>query len=371
MVISQSSTSLLDPVLASLSPEDAQVLDDIIAKAPSATTFTTIFKAYSEVLREKGLDPGEDVVYYKRLLKLGVIKGADWGTKWKTVKAQLPFVDNSSIRTRNSQKEFPSTSSSPFENDDVFLSTKIDEDTVTPISSNNLSFSGFKKPNLRRLKHPTRHKPKATSDTESSVFPVDGPQQTNRPFSGRSNPLNSSRVQSPVKHISGPPKGVHPVNEKEAWKKVEETRLAREADYFRRQSLLSASFHTWRRGLEWIYVSFFDSDSYISRAIDIRQTTHHQIDEARTSIQLQIHFSRWKNRLLTHRLQIQEVETTREKRILYIMLQHWYKSLSKRRIRKFNRELNSKLCDFQGKCQQRIYRDAWRVRSYHSVRRFI
>ena len=80
------------PELLHLSSEDVDILDAIIARAGhSATTFFTVFKAYSDVLGERGLHP-QEVVYYGKLLKLGTLKGKNWGEKWKTVKAHLDSV---------------------------------------------------------------------------------------------------------------------------------------------------------------------------------------------------------------------------------------------------------------------------------------
>lgn len=80
------------PELEHLSPEDIDILDAVIDRAgPSATTFFKIFKAYSDVLKERGLDP-QEVVYYGKLLKLGNLKGKDWAEKWRVVKAQATLV---------------------------------------------------------------------------------------------------------------------------------------------------------------------------------------------------------------------------------------------------------------------------------------
>ena len=88
------SRSAIAPELLHLSSEDVEILDAIIARAGhSATTFFTVFKAYSDVLGERGLHP-QEVVYYGKLLKLGTLKGKNWGEKWKTVKAQLDSVSS-------------------------------------------------------------------------------------------------------------------------------------------------------------------------------------------------------------------------------------------------------------------------------------
>jgi protein SFI1 len=86
------SHSVIAPELLHLCSEDVDILDAIIGRAGhSATTFFAVFKAYSDVLGERGLHP-QEVVYYGKLLKLGTLKGKNWGEKWETVKAQLGSV---------------------------------------------------------------------------------------------------------------------------------------------------------------------------------------------------------------------------------------------------------------------------------------
>ena len=89
---SESGHEFVAPELQHLTPDDIDILDAVIQRAGSAaTTFFTIFKAYSDVLQERGLDP-QEVVYYGKLLKLGTLKGRNWGEKWEMVKAQVEPV---------------------------------------------------------------------------------------------------------------------------------------------------------------------------------------------------------------------------------------------------------------------------------------
>lgn len=89
---SESGHEFVAPELQHLTPDDIDILDAVIQRAGSAaTTFFTIFKAYSDVLQERGLDP-QEVVYYGKLLKLGTLKGRNWGEKWGMVKAQVEQV---------------------------------------------------------------------------------------------------------------------------------------------------------------------------------------------------------------------------------------------------------------------------------------
>ncbi|KAI0316688.1 Sfi1 spindle body protein-domain-containing protein [Amylostereum chailletii] len=80
------------PELASLTPDEISFIEAVIGRAsPSATTFLSVFKAYNDVLQERGLDPQNEVVYYGKLLKLGTLKGANWGEKWQMVKVQYGY----------------------------------------------------------------------------------------------------------------------------------------------------------------------------------------------------------------------------------------------------------------------------------------
>jgi protein SFI1 len=75
--------------LQALTRQDIEFLDAVIERAsPTATTFLTVFKAYNDILNERGMDPQNEVVYYGKLLKLGTLKGKSWGDKWRMVKLQ-------------------------------------------------------------------------------------------------------------------------------------------------------------------------------------------------------------------------------------------------------------------------------------------
>lgn len=83
------SSAISSSELQGLTPQDIEFLDAVIQRAsPSATTFLSVFKAYNDVLNERGLDPQNEVTYYGKLLKLGTLKGKSWGDKWRMVKLQ-------------------------------------------------------------------------------------------------------------------------------------------------------------------------------------------------------------------------------------------------------------------------------------------
>ena len=96
------SSALSIAELATLTSDEIEFLDAVISRAPaSATTFIHIFKAYNEVISERGLDAENEVDYYKKLLKIGTLKGENWASKWRAVKAQNGYIATSTpARTR-------------------------------------------------------------------------------------------------------------------------------------------------------------------------------------------------------------------------------------------------------------------------------
>ncbi|KAI0273395.1 hypothetical protein BC834DRAFT_921486 [Gloeopeniophorella convolvens] len=90
------SSAFSAPELTRLTPAEVEFLDAVISRAPpSATTFIHIFKAYNDVLSERGLDAESEVDYYKKLLKIGTLKGDNWASKWRAVKVQNGYADTS------------------------------------------------------------------------------------------------------------------------------------------------------------------------------------------------------------------------------------------------------------------------------------
>lgn len=89
------SSAVSAPELSSLTPDQIDFIEAVISRAsPSATTFLTVFKAYNDVLNDRGLDPANEVVYYGKLLKLGTLKGKNWGDKWDSVKERCGYVSS-------------------------------------------------------------------------------------------------------------------------------------------------------------------------------------------------------------------------------------------------------------------------------------
>ena len=89
------------PELVGLSAKEIDFIDEVIGRAPAtASTFLTVFKAYNDVLQERGLDPQNEVVYYGKLLKIGTLKGKNWADKWNVVKEQQGYIPKAGAGAR-------------------------------------------------------------------------------------------------------------------------------------------------------------------------------------------------------------------------------------------------------------------------------
>lgn len=92
---------IIAPELIGLSAEEIDFIDEVVTLAPpSASTFLTVFKAYNDVLQARGLDPRNEVVYYQKLLKIGMIKGKTWRDKWSILKEHQGYVPKASTSSR-------------------------------------------------------------------------------------------------------------------------------------------------------------------------------------------------------------------------------------------------------------------------------
>ena len=266
-ILDDSVSTSVHAVLASLKPEDVKVIDAIIGRASSATTFLTVFKAYNEVLAELNLDAEEDVVYYKFLLKLGVVRGRTWGEKWSSAKTQHGYQENlSHTSSRDSRTSFSQT---PKEKKFRGTSEQNLEKIVTKRKSRSLDYQE----GTEELT--SGHS--FTSLTKSNAFQSTG---IRTPISKlHSEPSTSSTLIHPslhaLKSTGGLPLKPDPplkqyflqiapsstskanYDSDDAWEKLRLARYDRIADDFYTKNLLTKCLDVWRRGAEWIHVCVF------------------------------------------------------------------------------------------------------------------
>jgi protein SFI1 len=309
-------TSVMVPELKDLSAEDVELLDAVIQRAgPCATTFLTVFKAYSEILNERGLDPHE-VVCYGKLLKLGTLKGKNWGDKWMMVKDQydtvssVPKTATNLTGLKHDRFSTPTTIVSFKPSFDLHVPSN-DSETLNSHENDSVQLNSdvalideSNHPHARRafrsiaqsrrslnyseatLNDNTANVPRHTFTPRLPVVPFD----CNASVSGVSDVSEpvSSVIPSQIQHIPfrKPPslkkldavrtrlnmpsqitadvarkaiaqarklKG-SVVNEDDAWRKIKFQRDEQDADTFRQDRLMERCWEIWKQGFQWIIV---------------------------------------------------------------------------------------------------------------------
>lgn len=80
------------PELKDLSPKDVELIEAVMRRAgANATSFQSVLSSYNDILKERGLNAHE-AVYFAKLLKIGTLKGRNWGDKWDMVKEAYGYV---------------------------------------------------------------------------------------------------------------------------------------------------------------------------------------------------------------------------------------------------------------------------------------
>lgn len=313
------SSSLSIAELARLTPDEIEFLDAVISRAPpSATTFIHIFKAYNDVISERGLDAENEVEYYRKLLKIGTLKGENWASKWRAVKAQngytatpaptrarpplhnatpqarlpskvaplAPPVQSSTTarllqRLKTLQHEPTREPSEPSESapDDILSRTDVTDteaDTPAPPRGRPLSELTTTNNTLGLDVGATSSYPPSSTLAPSKAAGWRWPERD--PDIDKSVPfLTSTPPLSPrkMKQASRPTPVSHPTpitsatrrsladlrtphqraaDEDDAWNKIRVTQDEQSADRFRNARLLQRCFDVWKQGHNWIIV---------------------------------------------------------------------------------------------------------------------
>lgn len=306
-----SATSAIN--FASLSPQDVKIIDSIIQRAPpSATSFLAVFKAYNDVLQERGLDASQDVLYYRFLLKLGVLRGT-WGERWESLKSGGASRQNSRTEdydhdhtTEDTATELdfsearpPATprpqTARPLPSRSIPIIPRTTSVTPGPPPTRGRSFahpSGPSPPNPTQFRPvnltPSAHAGTRTIRGSSSSpsgppsyrtyppEPLDHPKTPKTPILSAQRSQEQPRLKTPI--AIPPPKtlaefaaaaaqagrlklptvpkqttpGGSAINAEETWKVL---RMEAEADDFRHFYLLKKCWDVWHSGLEWYEVS--------------------------------------------------------------------------------------------------------------------
>ncbi|KAG8941788.1 hypothetical protein FRC04_004107 [Tulasnella sp. 424] len=217
---------------AVLSPQDIEIIDSIIARTPPiAKEFLQVFNAYNQVLEEHGMDPSEDVVYYRYLLKLGVVRGS-WRERWESVKSSGGNTSASSS---------PSVGPPSYR-----LGTYLPETTEATKTPTSRSTPG-KLPAFA---------PESESTPRTKPVPFETPPPPNGPptlakFAEAAARAGKLKLASAGKKL--PPAATTPggsvINAEKTWKLLD---MEADADDWRRSRALKTCFYVWLGGLQWV-----------------------------------------------------------------------------------------------------------------------
>ncbi|KAG6818169.1 hypothetical protein H0H87_000074 [Tephrocybe sp. NHM501043] len=387
--ISRSSTNASVPELTGLTPDEIGLLDAVINRAgPSATTFLTVFKAYNDVLRERGLNP-QEVVYYGKLLKLGTMKGKNWGDKWNTVKSQhvdlQARVNNELQHNRHQLTSRPprreaQTNRPPPPSEDTFtLHSHVDDNEASTSSLNPSSptnrpqrlpraqttaswvSDGLKSSSLLLSPAtvpgaPSRKSRRAQhigpSDSEDNYVPSTPPSYLvtapHPQFTISPNP-NRIALESPAVTSATARKVIanarerrgSVVNQEDVWREIRMGRDEADADEFRRTRLLERCLEVWRQGCRWIV------------------TTNKKMAEARDNFILHVHLRRWRDAVLSRRDIYQRIATLSDNRCRRKALTQWRDRFQARKQNKWRQVMRERMKVIREKRELQLRKDAW------------
>ncbi|KAF9069947.1 hypothetical protein BDP27DRAFT_1447443 [Rhodocollybia butyracea] len=391
--VSRSSTFSTVPELAGLAAEDVQLIDEIIERAgPTATTFLTIFKAYNDILLERGLDPHE-VVYYGKLLKLGTLKGSSWKEKWDAIKHQNGYrtelqsavVKSTATFIPKKQPSQPGivVNSRPgpsiITNDDLFSSLSALHNSLTSETDDGSELPAYHASSRRPLDLTNNSLGLEEEEGISQSFPTFTAQALPRRLPRPWEPDMSEHVAStppsyrvvtrnlparshspdpltrkferlvgmkPTALVAKPPKKRDSaINEEEAWKKVKMLQDEREADRFREEKLVEHFYDLWKQEFQWII------------------TTNKEVLHAREHFVLRTVIHCWHQRTTSRRALYERVDVFADRRCQRSFFSIWKQRIKQRIKQKqqaeWRQDMRMKIQIIRQKRDRRMVKEAW------------
>jgi protein SFI1 len=276
VISTASSTPNLVP-FEGLSQTQVEFIDSIVKRVPSSvTTFVPVFKAYQDEFEERGLNATDDQFFYNLLLKLGMIRAENWQERWKLVKTYYDYTSESSVQEEEADERDTTILASmanrrPYVEDDAFTlhsqpeliervhppsyvsrlpSTSREARKPIPSQRTKGSSSSIPQPHTASKDPITRIM--RTPSTDKMPSAIRKPKEpasiaSGVPPSYRTTP---QAAEAPKKRASRPSSTTK--GDVDTWRAIE---MERDADIFRRESLLSRCLDVWVKGLRWVEVS--------------------------------------------------------------------------------------------------------------------
>ncbi|KZT68998.1 hypothetical protein DAEQUDRAFT_765781 [Daedalea quercina L-15889] len=406
------STTTSIPELAGLSPEEVDFIEAVVQRAPAtATTFLTVFKAYNDILQERGLDPQNEVVYYGKLLKLGTLKGRNWGDKWESIKQQYGYASGAaggSQRTTRVARGSPAPHRVTTRLTRGLVKTE-PEDTFTlhshlndTDSAGNATENNTAVPQHHGTPRPARRpfSPAITSTTNSLGLHT-GPPTTRYPTATSHPPHRhvplSTDADSVITGESGIPPSTIPPSYGAAVRSDTPMRptahpLSRLAakGFLSRPASPSPILHTitqpttaeaerrihaineddaWKKikeAQDYKEADRFREDKLVERCWDVWKqgyqwiiTTHEQIAQARDSLILRLALQRWRQRTAVHQDLYVRVCALSDRRRLKAAMDLWKVTLKEKKQADWRSSMRARMKAVRERREAKILKDAW------------
>ncbi|PBK78094.1 hypothetical protein ARMSODRAFT_991560 [Armillaria solidipes] len=398
------------PELTGLSQEDVDLLDAIIDRAgPSAATFLTVFKAYSDILQERGLDPHE-VVYYGKLLKLGTLKGGSWADKWGMVKDQHGYTQkskpmaahtgsNQPTRQRPAPERAIIRSKPPPRDDDSFTLHSHDNDSEqdetaeesakdavyhhpvlirararrqqspppppSDVTANSLGLDFGMPPSpspppSHVMPPPRQRRQRLLSLFGSSESDIAGDNLITPPAynaTGNDHLIHRQHHQSPLSRNRPKPQCATPVPyRKPTLPPVKASVTSKEDDVWKKIDMLrdeqEADAFRQLRLIERCWEVWKQGFQWI-------MTTNDQIQDARDNLVMRRTLQVWSSRLAAYRRTCQTANAMADERQMKKAFSRWRRSLVGKQNENWRNSMRSKMKIVRTKREQRVRRDAW------------
>lgn len=347
-VLSNSSSNTNLAPFEGLAPDEVSFIEAIISRVnPAVTTFVPVFKAYQDEFEECGRSASDDQFYYNLLLKLGMIRAENWHEKWRIVKEHFGYSSSSfvgsTIRqggkyqpkddeddafTLHSQAGSATNNTSPGykalvtpKQPKATRTNYLDSQTEStqPSSSNTRGLSSI----LRESGH--RRSSSATTKYEENAIEIDRPTHVKSKQAG---------VRSTAPRLSSTSsKPVSTRDDAETWRIIE---MERDADLFRRESLMARCLDVWIKGLKWV------------------EATSTQLDNARTEFLLRSILNIWRVKAEAAMKETKKASVMHRLRVLNSALFTWRRRAWEKRRQRWAKDMRGLMTVMQSKVQQRL-----------------
>lgn len=242
-------------IISNLNQSSIDLLEEIINNCPRGShSFLALFNSYNHVLNEHGIDQNEEIELYDLLLKLGVVRGKDWHSRWQAVidsqyhmsaaiseGSEVEYDDQGS-RISDSSTETPGSDTRSTSTAALAAAARDTDREFPPIQYN-----------TRSISQPGTSRSLSSSVQARALARVQA--QTNRvrqaEFERRQQEQEQAKKLEDFRRREL----------QEAKKRADETKALREmdniADEFHDSTLRSKAFKCWLEESKWIMVSFY------------------------------------------------------------------------------------------------------------------